>query len=218
MTRDLPIVDPTELEYGNAGEAVDAAGSTGRIAGLVLAAGTSTRFGASNKLLATVDGTPIVHHATQTLLDASLDPVIVVTGYESTRVSKAVADLPVQTVENPEYESGHGTSIATGVESLPEDISAVVIALGDMPFVKADSVRQLVTTFQAGDWTALAAANEGARGNPVFFDRTHFDELRSLSGDEGGRSVLLNAPDAALVETGDPGVRRDIDTTTDLPD
>lgn len=206
----LPVVDPpTEHE------------PTPTVAGVLLAAGTSSRYGETNKLLEPVDGEPIVRRSARTLLDADLDSVTVVLGYEADRVRDALADLDVEFVENPDYESGQASSVRRALEHLQSaereaTIDAAVFALGDMPFVDSESVDALAATFDATGRSALAAGCDGRRGNPVLFAAEHFDALADTSGDVGGRSVLLGADDAAVVETGDAGVLRDIDSPDDL--
>ena len=203
----LPVVDLGDPQVAPADS---------NLAGLVLAAGTSSRFD-GNKLLARVDGRPLVEHAARTLVDAGLDPVIIVVGHEADRVRDALSALPVSFVENPEYETGQASSVRAGIEALPAPVEGVVIALGDMPAVSPASVDKLVAAYEDGAGTALAAAYEGERGNPVLFDAAHFPALTDVSGDIGGREILQSSPDAALVETGDPGVLRDVDTVDDLP-
>lgn len=189
------------------------------VAGVLLAAGTSTRFGDRNKLLATVDGGPVVRHAAATLLASRVDSVTVVLGHEAGRVRAALDGLDVSIVENPDYREGQATSVRTGVAAVRDradvDVDAIVIALGDMPFVAPSSVDALVDAYLAGAGDALAAACDGERGNPVLFDARHFDALASVEGDVGGRAILLR--EGRLVETGDPGVRRDVNTPGDLP-
>lgn len=85
-----------------------------------------------------------------------------------------------------------------------------------MPFVSPASVEALIRAYEAGYGTGLAAAVDGQRGNPVLFDAQHFDSLTTLNEDIGGRYVLFEEADTVLVETGDLGVRRDIDRPSDL--
>lgn len=204
---DLPVVEPP----------FDAdAGPAPRVAGVLLAAGTSSRYGESNKLVEPVDGEPMVRPAARTLLGAGIDPVVVVLGHEASRVREALDDLDVDFVENPNYADGQATSVGTGVRALPPDADAGVFALGDMPWVASETVETLVDAYVAGAGTALAAAVDGERGNPVLWGSEHFDALADRSGDVGGRDLLLSTPRAALVETGDPGVRRDVDRPDDL--
>lgn len=203
----LPVVDPPSESRRDS-----------TVAGVLLAAGTSSRYAESNKLLEPVDGEPMVRRSARTLLDADLDSVTVVLGYDADRVRDALADLDVAFVENPDYETGQASSLRRGVEHLQNvgDVDAAVFALGDMPFVDSSSVEALVATFDATGRSALATGHEGQRGNPVLFAAEHFDALADASGDIGGRSVLLGSGDAAIVETGDSGVLRDVDRPDDL--
>jgi len=205
-----PVVEPP-FEPGD-----DVPSRDARVAGVLLAAGTSSRYGEANKLLSTVEGEPMVHRAARTLLAAGLDPVVVVLGHEADRVREALADLDVAFVENPDYADGQATSVGAGVAALPDDVNAAVFALGDMPWVRTATIDRLVAAYRAGAGTALAAAFEGTRGNPVLWDADHFDALAGQSGDVGGRDLLLSTAGAALVETGDPGTRRDVDRPADL--
>lgn len=183
------------------------------VVGVLLAAGTSSRYGDANKLLAPLDGEPLVRRAARALRDSGVDRVVVVLGHDADRVRDALTSLSVDLIENPDYERGQATSVAAGVRAARDaGADAAVFALGDMPFVAPASVDALLAVYATGEWTALAAAYEGRRGNPVLFDARHFDALADVDGDVGGKSILLDGERSALVETGDPGVRRDIDT------
>lgn len=184
-----------------------------RVHGVILGAGISTRFGGSNKLIAPVDGEPMVRRAARTLVDADLSKVTVVVGYQASEVEAAVGGLGVETVHNADYRDGQASSVRVGFRTARSaGADAVIVALGDMPDVSPATIRALVAAYENGSGTALAAAHDGDRGNPVLFDRRHFDNLSDIEGDTGGRSILLAAEEAALIEVDDPGVRRDIDT------
>lgn len=206
--RTLPFVDPpTPSDPDRSG-----------IVGVVLAAGESSRFGAANKLLATIDGEPLVRRAATTLLDAGLE-VVVVLGHDAATVRDALDGLDVSFASNPAYDEGQSTSVRRGVEvASARDADAAVFLPGDMPFVAPGTVRALLAAYRAGAGEALAVAHEGVRGNPVLFDRACFDALRAVEGDVGGRSVLLAHENAALVRVDDPGVRTDVDTRDELDD
>lgn len=206
----LPIASPPF----DAGEG----GDTGSVGGVVLAAGTSDRFGAENKLLATVDGEQIVRRAVRTLVSAGIAPVVVVIGHEADAIRGALRGLDVETVRNESYASGQASSVRAGIEVLERehDVEAAVIALGDMPFVDPETVETLVSAYRNEVGDALAAATGGKRGNPVLFDRRFFAELTAIGGDTGGRRILLESDASALVEVDDDGVRRDIDESSDL--
>jgi molybdenum cofactor cytidylyltransferase len=210
---DLPVLDPATSAETPDREVT--------VAGVLLAAGESSRFRDGNKLLARVDGEPIVRRAARTLLESDCAPLLVVVGHEAERVREALSDLPFETVENDEYARGQATSVRAAVEALSDredPVDAAVFALGDMPFVAPESVRRLVAVYRDGRATAVAAASDGERGNPVLFDARYFGRLADVEGDVGGRELLREGGDAALVETGDSGVRADIDTVSDLRD
>ncbi|WP_232685927.1 nucleotidyltransferase family protein [Halobacterium zhouii] len=217
----LPVVDPPDAHAS----AEEGGTRASNVAGVLLAAGTSSRYGDENKLLAEAGGEPMVRRSARTLLEAGLDPVVVVVGHEQTKVRDALAGLDVAFVENPDYESGQASSVQAGVAALSDEaVDAAVFALGDMPYVDPGSVRALVAAYEAGAGSALAAGFECERGNPVLFDARHFDALAgreterrddSPDGDTGGKQILLSADDAAVVETRDPGVRRDVDVPED---
>jgi len=200
----LPVVSPP----------FDASGESPSVAGVLLAAGTSDRYGDRNKLLATHDGAPLVRAAARTLLAAPVDPVVVVVGHDADRVSAALDGLDLELVHNDAYATGQASSVRAGVHAVRDRADAAVVALGDMPFVAPETVARLVDAYAAGAGDALAAAHDGRRGNPVCFDRRFFDALTDVTGDVGGRSILLE--NGTLVDTDDPGVRRDVDQSSDL--
>lgn len=182
------------------------------VAGVVLAAGRSERFGDADKLLADHDGRPLVAHAIETLRESAVDSVTVVV--RSDRVREVARECGAATVDAPEG-TGQSASVRTGVDAVRADADAVLVALGDMPEVGVDTVNALVAAYCAGVADALAAGHYGRRGNPVLFDARFFDALTELDGDQGGRSVLLDADDPAIVDTGDPGTRYDVDRPSD---
>lgn len=113
---------------------------------------------------------------------------------------------------NEDYAAGRSTSVAAGVRTVRER-DAVLLALDDMPDVAVETVDLLVAAYRKGAGTALAAASDGLRGNPVLFSSRHFDDLCDVDGDIGGREILLQAAGAAAVETGDPAWTRLANTT-----
>jgi molybdenum cofactor cytidylyltransferase len=214
---ELPVVDPADVEAtdGESGPG----GDPPIVAGVLLAAGTGTRFEGDNKLLAQVEGEAIVARAARTLLSA-LPVVVAVVGHDADRVTAALAgvsDGRLAVVGNPDYREGQSTSVRAGLRAAA-GADAVVVGLGDMPHVDPSTVEALLGAYRGGAGTALAAAVDGVRGNPVLFDATHFEALAAVEGDTGGRGVLLSAERGALLETGDPGVRRDVDEASDLRD
>lgn len=186
-----------------------------QVAGVVLAAGTSARFGERNKLLASVGGKPLVRRAVESFL-AVLPEVVVVLGHEADAVREAVGDSRVTFVENEAYATGQASSVRLGIKTVGDGVDGAAFGLGDMPDVRPATIATLVDAFGASAGDPTVAAFEGKRGNPVLFGREYFDRLAAVSGDVGGREILRSASDTTLVATGDPGVVQDIDTPADL--
>ncbi|SIS18464.1 nucleotidyltransferase family protein [Natronorubrum thiooxidans] len=212
VTADLPLLEADDVSHADDGHNEPA------VAGVLLAAGTSSRYGTENKLLATLEGEPIVRHAARPLVRSSVDPVVVVLGHEADRVQDALEGLPVETVINEAYDTGQASSLRAGIEAVYDcdDVDAVLVALGDMPFVTPETIETVVSAYAAGAGEALAAAFDGDRGNPVLFDARFFGALTDVDGDIGGREILLESDSSALIEVDDLGVRRDVDVPDDL--
>lgn len=186
-----------------------------RVAGIVLAAGTSTRFGAAKQLLPYRNST-LVGRATRVALEAGLSPIVVVTGHERERVAAAVAGLPVTEVFNPDYLAGQNTSVRSGVASLPASAGAAIFLLADQPAVKSDVIQLLVQSHRETLAPIAMPTYEGRRGNPILFDRETFAELQTIAGDVGGRVLFSKYQERILrVPVTDSGILQDIDTPED---
>jgi molybdenum cofactor cytidylyltransferase len=161
-----------------------------RCAGIILAAGESKRFGDSKQVL-DWNGKPFVRHVAETALRAGLDPVVVVTGFDSARVESALAGLNVNLAHNPNYQDGQSASIKKGIEALPANVGSAIFLLADQPQIPADVVRALVESHSRGMQAILAPlVMEERRANPVLFDRVTFNDLLKLEGDVGGRAIF----------------------------
>jgi molybdenum cofactor cytidylyltransferase len=186
-----------------------------RIAALVLAAGQSRRMGGPNKLLAPVDGVPMVRRSVENVLGAGAGPVIVVLGHQRGEVAAALDGLPVRLVENPEYVEGLSTSLRRGLAALPADeVDGALVCLGDMPLVRPAEIGKLIAGFNPLEGRAILVPTwRGKRGNPVLFARQFFAEMQSVAGDAGAKHLIGAYPEAvAEVEMGSDGVLQDFDT------
>jgi molybdenum cofactor cytidylyltransferase len=189
----------------------------GQVAAIVLAAGQSRRMGQDNKLLAPVDGRPMVAHVVDAMLASRGSPVIVVTGHEADRVRAALADRPVQWCHNPDYAEGLSTSLRAGLEALPE-VEGVLVALGDMPRIKAAQIDRLIAAFHPTEGSAICVPTvRGKRGNPVLFATRFLPEMRQVSGDVGARHLIgAHADEVVEIEMDDDAPLLDIDTPAAL--
>jgi molybdenum cofactor cytidylyltransferase len=185
----------------------------GRTAGVVLAAGMSTRFGATKQLLPWRAGT-LVGYVTERLVEVC-ESVLVVVGHEAEAVAGAVAHLPVEVIYNSNYANGQGSSVAAGAKALLEANrpfhSEVFFAVADHPFLET----ALLTDLQAArrHYKIAIPRYNHQRGNPVLFDSALLPELTTLTGDSGGRTIFANyQDDIAWVDVADEKALMDIDT------
>ncbi|MEO1061704.1 MAG: nucleotidyltransferase family protein [Actinomycetota bacterium] len=178
-------------------------------AAVVLAAGAGSRFaGPDHKLLAVVDGRPLLAHVLDAVVEASIGPILVVTG--AADVDRVLPD-GVEALQNPRWEEGQATSLAVAVDRAEElGLDAIVVGLGDQPGIPAEAWRRV-----AASTSPIAVATYGdRRRNPVRLARSVWP-LLSREGDEGARSLVRARPD--LVDgVGCPGNPDDIDTQEDL--
>jgi len=159
------------------------------IAGIVLAAGRSSRLGRPKQLLP-VHGEPLVRHTLRHVLASSLDQVILVVGHKSDEVRNAVAGLPVVCVFNPDAAAGQSTSVRSGIAAVLPEVEAAVFMLGDQPGVDPNVIDALVSAWRESRPPVVAPLYDDRMGNPVLFDRRVFPELALLEGDAGARPVV----------------------------
>jgi len=159
------------------------------IAGVVLAAGRSSRLGRPKQLLP-LHGEPLIRRTLRQVLASSLDQVILVIGHNADEVRAAVSSLPVACVFNPDAAAGQSTSVRAGLAALSLDVEAVVFVLGDEPGVDPDVIDALIAAWRASRSPVVAPRYQDRIGNPVLFDRRVFPELALLEGDAGARPVV----------------------------
>jgi len=191
---------------------------SGKIAAIVLAAGQSRRMGRDNKLLAPLDGRPMVAHAVDAALGSRASPVIVVTGHEAAAVRTALGERSVLWAHNPHYDEGLSTSLKAGLNALPDDVEGVLIALGDMPRIRAEQIDRLIAAFNPLEGRAIVVPTvRGKRGNPVLFASRLVPAMREVSGDVGAKHVIGEHGDEVVeIEMDDDATLVDIDTPAAL--
>jgi molybdenum cofactor cytidylyltransferase len=181
------------------------------VAGIVLAAGKLTGFGDTKQILPWDDTAPAAH-SVRIALDAGLDPVIAVLGYQADKVEKSLAGLPVRLVYNSDFGSGQGTSFRKGLEALPRYTGAAVFLLADQPLVTAEIIRTMVHAHRQSFAPACVPVFEGKRGNPALFDKSLFRELAELRGDAGGGELLEKHVGSIATVPASRKVLLDVDT------
>lgn len=157
---------------------------------VILAAGGSSRLGAPKQLL-NFGGRSLLRRAADSALASVCRPVVVVLGAEADRLAGEVGGLSVQTVVNPRWESGIGSSIRAGIETLESDgVDAAVIVLCDQPLVTGPVIDAIVAAYNATGRSMVVSEYAGTIGVPALFSRTHFTELVTLADDEGAKALI----------------------------
>jgi molybdenum cofactor cytidylyltransferase len=182
-------------------------------AGIILAAGASTRMGQPKPLLLW-RGEPFIRHIARTALGAGLSPIVIVVGAHTPEIRAAVADLPVTLIHNPDWEAGQSTSVRCGLQALPDSIGSAVFLLADQPQIPIELVKALKDQHAHTLSPIVAPLIDDRRGNPVLFDRVTFADLQSITGDVGGRAVFAKHP-IAYVPWHDASLLLDVDTPED---
>jgi molybdenum cofactor cytidylyltransferase len=211
------------------------------IAGLILAAGESTRMG-RDKALLVHRGKTFLEHILATLREGGIERVGVVLGHHAEEILRASSLPDVEVAIHPDYRRGQTTSLQAGLRALGTerqgsavaaaspppgahcagddedvaatvgDLEAIVLCLVDHPAVSADTVRKLVESFQRSRAPVVLPTYRGRRGHPVLISRALFTELSNLDPDTGANTVIHRYDDAAtFVEVDDPGILHDVD-------
>ncbi|MBL8089572.1 MAG: putative selenium-dependent hydroxylase accessory protein YqeC [Anaerolineales bacterium] len=191
-----------------------------KTAGVILAAGDSTRFGSPKQLL-DWKGKPFIRHIAETALHADLQPVLVITGSHHADIESCLKDLPVTVIHNPNYKNGQSESIKLGIKNLAPSVlsdtspksttevlensenqfsgfgggrvgvGSCVFLLADQPQIPVEVIRALKEKHSQTLSPIIAPlVLEERRANPVLFDKVTFPDLLQLTGDVGGRAIF----------------------------
>lgn len=190
-----------------------------RVAGLLLAAGASTRMGAPKQLLP-LSGGILLDKSLGEALRSNLDTVVLVLGHRSQEIQRALGTIlehpKLQVAENPHHERGMSSSIRAGLRQVESDHDHVMILLADMPHVDAPLINLLLKRYLDSGEPLGAVWLGGRRSHPVIFSRRLYGELHGLRGDVGARGIFETYKDrVCLVEPEEAYDPRDVDTPED---
>jgi molybdenum cofactor cytidylyltransferase len=186
------------------------------IPAIVLAAGKSSRMGRAKANLPLGAGDTFLSRIVRTLLDAGINDVVVVVGYEANLIVDVLSatGLNVRFVENPDYERGQLSSLLAGLEVVDRPgVTAALVTLVDAPLVAASTVRAVLERYRRTGARVVRPVRGVQHGHPILIDRSLFDALRRADSDSGAKPIVrAHASPSGDVEVDDPGAFADIDT------
>jgi molybdenum cofactor cytidylyltransferase len=187
-------------------------GKMGRISAILLAAGESKRMG-MNKLSLPWGKKTVLEHCLRVLLSSQIGEVLVVVNKQTWELGQRLIGPRVTLVYNPQSKKGMSTSIRKGIQAMDQKSRAVLIALGDHPLLKANTVNDLIRAYVEKKGTIIVPVFRGKRGHPVLFDGKYGKELLKLKNDVGARALLeRHGKEVYEVNSKSEGVVVDIDT------
>lgn len=189
-------------------------------AGIILAAGMSTRLG-QTKHLVKVSGKTLLARVVAAALESELSEVVLVLGHEAGEVLAALGSLGrhdrLLTVINERYRDGMAGSLQAGLLPVKEQYPAVMFLLGDQPLIDAGAINLLLRRFWSTDKDICVPVQGEKWGNPVCFSRRFYAQILRIQGDTGAREIIRRHPeDVLLVEIDGPSFFLDIDRAEDL--
>lgn len=186
-----------------------------RVAGVVLAAGASSRMGRP-KLLLRLGGESLLRRAVRAAIEAGLAPAVVVVGAEAEPARAELAGLACDLAVNPAPARGKGSSLAAGLAALPADVEAAVVLLPDMPRVTAAMIAALAARWRETRAPLVVSEYGGTPAPPVLFARSLFAELAAAGGENPGKAVIARHRGAAEVIRWPVEALADVDAPGDL--
>lgn len=194
--------------------------NTGPIAGIILAAGLSHRFGRPKQLLK-IGGEYILNRIVDAALKSDLDSVTLVLGPHRDEIQVALGGRlgapRLELLRNPDYRRGQSRSLHHGVRAVRSDSRACMFILADQPLLDSATINLLIEHFRQSERGICVPRCHGQRRNPTIFSSIYYDRLSSITGDTGARGIIAAQPEDVLyVDVERPDIFLDVDTPEDL--
>jgi len=191
-------------------------------AGIILAGGSSTRFGRPKQLL-TLKGKYLLEYVLNAALESELNHVVLVLGHEHQNILQALGACTtherLQVVINHRYLEGQSRSLQAGLLKIRQRFPAVMFLLGDQPMLDSNTIDHMLDRFRYSGKDICVPVCNGQRRNPTIFNRVLYDQLMAIEGDIGARDIIRANPGRVLyIEMNDPLCFFDIDSQKDLVD
>ena len=189
-------------------------------AGIVLAAGTSTRFG-TFKLLQPLGDKFLLEWVLDTCLDSKLERIFLVLGYKQDEITRALAHTikhpRLSIVYNSNYQNGQSTSLRAGLNEIKGFFPSVMFILGDQPLIDNRTLNAILERYWHSPKSICAPFFNNRRGNPVIFSEKFYSQIERIGGDKGAREIIEhNAKDVLRIDLNQPSFFYDVDTRKDM--
>lgn len=191
--------------------------NSSNIAILIPAAGASSRMGMPKQLLKWKDST-LLGHTIGNAQQLNSNEIFLVLGSDFANISSTVGEFPTVILNNKNWKSGLGGSIAYGIKHIIEiklEVDGVLIMLPDQPLIDLDYFKAMIDQFKSGHDQIIATNyGKGKKGVPVLFDRKYFNELCDSNNDQGAKYLLKKYPEC-VHSSENTQTLSDIDTIDD---
>jgi len=189
-------------------------------AGIILAAGSSTRFGRPKQIFQ-LQGKYLLEHVLDAALASRLDRLVLVLGSEHAEIIRALGPKLEQArlavVLSDRYAEGQSMSLQAGLAAVSDRFASVMFLLGDQPMVDAKTIDHLLERFWSSDKNIGVPVYRGKSGTPALFSQKFYPQLFGIVGDVGARKIIADHPGQVLrIEINNPLCFMDIDTLEDL--
>ena len=186
------------------------------LSGVILAAGEGSRMGAIPKALLRIQDKTFLEIISENLFLSVRGKVFIVLGYYSELIKKELKFEKEIILINSEPERGQLSSLQTAIRHMPEEVTAIMVTLADLPLIKLSTYMKLIESWSLNSDMIHVPMADNKRGHPVIFPKRFFKDLLLAPQEKGARSVVRNNPDSLIqVEVQDKGIFRDFDTIED---
>ncbi|HEX8982953.1 MAG TPA: nucleotidyltransferase family protein [Ktedonobacterales bacterium] len=186
-----------------------------QIAGVLLAAGRSSRMDA-HKLLLPLAGKPLIAHSLSAACASHARPILLMLGRSATQVEAALEPGSYSVVVNPRYTEGMGTTLALAISSLPVEVIGAIILLGDQPLMTTAAIDTVLSAARQHPEHIIMGQYANHTSHPVYLPRRVFGQVTTLTGDAGARSIIAAERQALItVPIADEFAAFDVDTLED---
>ena len=184
-----------------------------RVAAIVMAAGAGTRMRGRIKQLLPWHGKTLIENAIGITTSSQVFETIVILGAHANKIRPVIRNTAARIQINPQWETGHASTIRAGIRALAPSIDAAIFINADQPLLTSQVIDRILQRYAETDAPIVAPVYAGKRSSPVLFNRSHFAELLRLENEQGGRELLTQYRDQiAWVEFDSERMSWDVDT------